>query len=123
MSIARFKRLIKKRWFRQRLIKLSFGWAVFILAASMLSAILFGGRAVAHDPEDTVYYKYYKNVRVECGDTLWKYAGEYKNPAGESRRDYIEEVKSINHIEGDSIKAGSSIVLPYYSAEYVCSLD
>ena len=37
---------------------------------------------------------------------------EYANP-----NDYIREVRQLNHLDGDSITAGSFLVLPYFSAE------
>lgn len=123
MSIVRFKRLIKKKWFRLRLAQLAFGWAAFVLAVSVAAAALFAGKADAHDPDEAVYYKYYKNVRVERGDSLWKYAEEYRKTDEQSCREYIDEVRSINHLEGDNIVAGENIVLPYYSTVYVCSVD
>lgn len=40
---------------------------------------------------------------------------EYKN-----KKEYIAEVQSINHlVEEDSIRAGQTLIVPYYSYDFV----
>ena len=64
-------------------------------------------------------YKYYKNIEVKYGDSLWSIAEDYADDHYDSVHDYINEVKSINHMKGDMIREGEMILIPYYSAEYV----
>lgn len=66
-------------------------------------------------------YKYYTDIVVETGDTLWTLAEKYADC--EHYRDinrYINEVRSINHLEEEAgLTAGRVLIVPYYSAEYV----
>lgn len=64
-------------------------------------------------------YKYYTRIRIEQGDTLWQIAGEYMNDNYRSRKDYIREVQTINHLLGEDIRSGQYITVPYYSSEYL----
>ena len=65
-------------------------------------------------------YKYYKQITVHSGDTLWNIAsanmseGHYRNLDA-----YIAEVSSINHLPEDgTINAGENLIIPYFSSEY-----
>jgi cell division protein YceG involved in septum cleavage len=58
--------------------------------------------------------KYYKSVTIESGDTLWSIAEQDMTPGWDDIRDYIAEVEQINSLDGDSIHAGNSIIVPYY---------
>lgn len=63
-------------------------------------------------------YKYYTSVEVQAGDSLWSIAQEYADiDAYHSYRDYISEVKQINHLTGEDIHAGQYLTVPYYSEE------
>lgn len=66
-------------------------------------------------------FKYYKQVTVEAGDSLWDIAEEYIDyDYYKDKNSYIAEVRNINHLDADgSIMAGQSLILPYYSAEFV----
>lgn len=64
-------------------------------------------------------YKYYTNIRVQKGDTLWDIAQLYITDDYRDVHDYIEEVCSINHITGDEIRDGQYITVPYYSNVYL----
>ena len=121
MNIKRFRRLMKRSWFRKRIVKLSLIWAILTVAVSFTLAILPGGKADAQAENEVIYYKYYDNVTIKEGDTLWAYALEFKSPDGMSCDEYIKDVKRINHLDGDKLIADQTIVLPYYSTEYICS--
>ncbi len=69
--------------------------------------------------EDVFYYKYYTNIEIQPGDTLWELAESYMGDQYESRADYITEVLNINGIRnGDNIVSGQHLLMPYYSVEY-----
>ena len=64
-------------------------------------------------------YKYYKSIVVSNNDTLWSIAEEYMD--GEhytSINDYINEVKTMNSLSGDSIQYGRHLVVPYYDTAF-----
>ena len=65
-------------------------------------------------------FKYYTSITVETGESLWEIAGEYMDSHYDSRESYIAEVCNINHLsDKDAICAGQTLIVPYFSAEYV----
>ena len=90
------------------------------LAIISLSILLISFSAEANDMEHQPSYKYFKSVEVAKGDTLWSIAKDnidyeyYKNTY-----DYVNEVKRMNSLTSDRIVAGSYIIVPYYSSEFV----
>ena len=62
--------------------------------------------------------------RDSSGDTLWSIAEDnmdaryYRHTA-----DYVAEVKRMNSLDTDQIIAGSYLIIPYYSTEFVGSTD
>lgn len=91
------------------------------LCLALATAIFFGSflsEAEAKEPEVT-YYKYYTNVEIQPGDTIWDLAAGYMDTNYKSREDYIREVKELNSLsDTDSIVSGQYLILPYYSTEY-----
>ena len=62
-------------------------------------------------------YLYYTSVTVRSGDTLWSIADEYHTVECGDMQTYIMEIQRLNHLGTDEIHAGSSLVIPYYTAE------
>ena len=91
------------------------------LCIAVTLAILFGSFLSKAETKasEVTYYKYYTNVEVQPGDTLWSLAEAYMDENYASRDQYIQEVKQINHLsKGDTIVSGEYLILPYYSTEY-----
>lgn len=64
---------------------------------------------------DDINYKYYTNIEIQPGDTLWQLADEYIDDHYESKSAYIDEVLAINSLASENhIVAGQYIILPYY---------
>ena len=93
---------------------------VFTVCLAVTLAVVFGSflsRAKARGPE-TAYYKYYTNVEIQPGDTLWTLADGYLENY-ESKELYIDEVIELNSLSDNGrIISGQSLILPYYSQEY-----
>lgn len=110
------RRSLRHRRERRRRMK---NMAVLLLAAICL-AVLFAASCSAISTKAGSGFKYYTQITVEPGDTLWDIAGVYMD--GNVYRDknsYIAEVRSINHLdEEETIQAGRRLIVPYYSAEY-----
>ena len=61
-------------------------------------------------------YKYYTEVRVQRGDTLWGLANEYMDDRVYGSLDaYINEIREINSISYNRIYNGQQLIVPYYS--------
>lgn len=106
---------------RQREIRRMFiltGIAVVLVLGFALSyhAILSHANTEIED----VSYKYYTSIQIEPGDTLWSLADKYADQEHYASRDqYITEVMSMNHMSSEDISAGSYLILPYYSPEFI----
>lgn len=59
--------------------------------------------------------KYYTAVTVQCNDTLWSIAHEYRGEEYSSDQEYMREIKEINGMKSDAVYYGQKLVLPYYS--------
>lgn len=88
-----------------------FVMAVVLIGGSMSSSAKGRG-------ERGESYKYYTSVVIEQGDTLWGIASEYVTPEYSGVEEYIREVRALNHMEGDCIRAGQYLLVPYYSDEF-----
>ncbi len=66
-------------------------------------------------------FKYYTQVTVESGESLWELADTYINYDYYKDKDsYIAEVRRINHLDADgSVAAGQRLILPYYSGDFI----
>ena len=59
--------------------------------------------------------KYYTSVQIQEGDSLWSIADTYISSEYEDIQNYIDEVKSINHLTDERINEGLFLTVPYYS--------
>lgn len=119
--VRRFLVLLSKRYYRTIFIRYALGVTFSIILCAIVIALMIPSDASAQDDNEDVFYKYYSVIEVEEGDTLWNYAAQYRLESQESHEEYIDEVKSINHLTDNQIVEGTKIVIPYYSTEYICS--
>lgn len=101
---------------RQRKLSLAVLLCVAVAAAAAISFSM-ANTAEAGTPESS-RYKYYTSIQVEPGSSLWDIAEKYASSEYESLEAYIQEVRQINHLDEDTIYAGSYLCIPYYSSEY-----
>lgn len=74
----------------------------------------------AKDHSSPVSYKYYTSITVSKEDTLWSIAEKYMDREHySSANDYIQEVKSMNHLQNDMITYGEHLIIPYYENMYM----
>lgn len=88
-----------------------------VLCFSSLIAVLSSKLFVnAGSVDDEHLYKYYTSIDISYGDTLCSIADEYAY-GFDSSKEFIDEVMFTNHMLDDSIVAGQSLIIPYYSTE------
>lgn len=93
-----------------------------IMCAVVLVTFLFGGfYTSAHNNriEDPVEFKYYKSITIEAGDSLWSIAETYITDDYSSIAEYIEFLKEVNHIHGDRIQEGQSLIIAYNDTDFI----
>lgn len=100
---------------RERSVRLIFGGAMVLLAVTFLLSLSI--HAKASSKADAPRIKYYTSVEIEKGDNLWSIAGDYISPEYKNMTEYIDEVRRMNHISGDTIHAGCYLIVPYYATE------
>ncbi len=106
---------------RQREIRRIFilaGIAVVLVLGFALSYRAFLSHA--NTEIDSISYKYFTSIQIEPGDTLWNLADRYADQEHyDSREVYITEVMAMNHMTDEDLSAGSYLILPYYSSEFI----
>lgn len=108
--MSRQKKLRRKQIRRNRRISL----CISILSVSFLLIIFFCNFKVIAEKPAT--YKYYTEVRVDRGDTLWSIADRFMTEEYTSRRTYVREIQQINNL-GCELQYGERILVPYYSED------
>lgn len=105
---------------RQRQLRKNMLLGTLTICIVCILAITVGGfLSKAKADNEEVYYKYYKSIQIEEGDTLWSLAEENMNGQYKNSNVYIKEVMDMNAMSDDTIVAGEYIVIPYYSVEFV----
>lgn len=84
-----------------------------------LSITISGFFSKAKSKTEDTEYKYYKSVMVNTGDTLWSIANEHINENYKNMEEYVIEVKQMNNLRDDHITAGSYLIIPYFSNEFI----
>ena len=116
-ELRSFQRALRLRRERRRRIFFS---ALAVLAATCLTLVgcVFYSSIRTNAGSG---FKYYTNIVIEPGETLWSLADDYMDQDHyRDRGQYIAEVQSINHLdEKGTVFAGQMLVVPYYSDVYV----
>lgn len=109
-AIARRRKVVRRQ---KRLLLLAFMCLLIVIVSLCCSFIV---NADFSDKEQR--YKYYTDITVERGDTLWDIAQEYITDDYASVKEYIKEVRDINTLlDADQIYEGQSLLVPYYDTE------
>lgn len=85
-----------------------------IMVLAFLTAVFFCNYEVT--AEKASVYKYYTEVTVGRGDTLWSIAERYRTEEYASMKSYIREIQELNQL-GIEVQYGQRIMVPYYSEE------
>lgn len=113
---ALIKRQSRRKQVRRNIIIL----ILSVLLAVALSILFISFSTQANDTKHQPSYKYYKSIEVSKGDTLWSIAkNNIDSRHYKSTREYVAEVKKLNSLPTDNIIAGSYIIIPYYSEEFI----
>lgn len=120
----RSERAQKRKYQRERIRRTKQIFERTLLTLCIIALLAIGGSAIltkATTPENAekVYYKYYTQIEIQDGDSLWTIAGKYMaNGPYESRKDYMNEVVELNQLSTVTIIKGQHLVVPYYDDTY-----
>lgn len=118
-------RVYRRNLSRQREIRRKFITVIMTVCLVLVCAVSYHSISTsAHgskDGEQKINFKYYTSITVAYGETLWDIADSYIDYGEyESKQDYLAEVQSINHLDEEySIRAGQTLIVPYFSTEFV----
>lgn len=115
-------RLYKRQLRRKQQIRRRVFTMITTICVIVFCAVSYQGiRSLASSGEDQLKFKYYTQVTVAYGETLWDLSDDYIDyDEYKNKKEYIAEVQSINHLtEEDSIRAGQTLIVPYYSYDFV----
>lgn len=91
---------------------------IFIISIILFFTILFilgNTKSIASDGAEEVLYKYYTNIKVNPGETLYDIADNYTMEGKLTSKQFIQEVVYINSLESpDKIVSGTYLIVPYY---------
>lgn len=115
-ELRMYKRKLRRRREQRRRLAIALS-ALFLACVGVFSYCSM--KSDAQSSSD-IKFKYYTNVTLQYGDTVWELADQYIDyDRYEDKDDYIDEVCSINRLSScDGLDAGETIVFPYYSEEY-----
>ena len=117
-ELRAYKRQQKRRKQLQRRICIMIATVCMV----MFCAVSFHGiRSAASNGENQLKFKYYTQVTVAYGETLWDLSDSYIDyEEYKDKNEYIAEVQSINHLtEEGGVRAGQTLIVPYYSYDFV----
>lgn len=117
-ELRSYKRMLRRqREFRRKCLTAIMTLCLIVICAVSYHAI----QTNASTGEGELNFKYYTNITVSQGETLWDIAEEYIDyEMYDNKNEYIAEVQSINHLKNkDAIRAGQHLIVPYYSKEFV----
>ena len=115
-------RAYKRQQKRRKQIQRRICTMIATICMIVICAVSFHGiRSVASNGEDQLKFKYYTQVTVAYGETLWDLSDGYIDyEEYKDKNEYIAEVRSINHLsEENGVRAGQTLIVPYYSYDFV----
>ena len=115
-ELRRYARVLRLRRERRRKC---LTWAIAAFAAfCMILVCTISYNSISCNANDG--FKYYTSIIVEAGESLWNIADDYMDEHYDNRGSYIAEICHINHLdENGTVTAGQTLIVPYYSSEYV----
>lgn len=114
-------RYYKRKLRRQREIRRKLMTAIVSVCLIIVCTVSYHSIKTSANSGEDMIFKYYTNIAVQSGDTLWDIADEYIDYSQyKDKNAYISEVCSINHLKEDaSLYSGQHITVPYYSHEFI----
>ena len=97
---------------------------VLVLSCCFTALFATAKPAIAEKKQQDELYKYYTNITVRQGDTLWEIAEERlkdeQTASGyKTVHSFVKEIIALNHLKDRNyLMAGQKLIVPYYSSDY-----
>lgn len=95
---------------------------IFLVVTFLIFFIIFLSDSIfsraSNMEEHQIYYKYFKSIEVQQGDTLWDIAKDCKGESQLEIKRLVTEIKQMNQLSGNQIVAGQHLMVPYYSTDF-----
>lgn len=82
-----------------------------LLAGGFGRSILNAKAAEPKRPEAT---RYYTSIYIQEGDSLWSIASRFRENSQMTIREYIDELKSMNGLQQETIYKGQYLTVVYF---------
>ena len=94
---------------------------VSICLIAFFAVCYFSIKSSANTGNDDMSFKYYTQITIANGDTLWTIADDYIDYSKyRDKAEYVAEVQSINNLNDTcDIRSGQTLIMPYYSSEFI----
>lgn len=107
-------RSIARRKQRNRILLQRLALVAFLVSAAILGICLLAPSSNAKAESNVSYEERIVSVRVAKNDSLWKIAERFYCSEKESIRQFVNDIKEMNHLEGDTIYPDTYLVVRYY---------
>ena len=99
----------------KRSIHFAFAVMVFLIIFFCTTLSVYAACSRHEATKVTTQHKYVKSILIESGDTLWSIAERFADREHYSNYfEYMNEVKRLNNLRTDRIKAGNHLMVVYY---------
>lgn len=86
-------------------------FAVLLFVSVIMGCMMFTSMAKDEGIHGTPYYK---SVRIQEGDSLWKIASQYRAGSDMSVDEYVDHLKQMNGLKKDTIHSGQYLTVVYF---------
>ncbi|MBR5508665.1 MAG: LysM peptidoglycan-binding domain-containing protein [Lachnospiraceae bacterium] len=102
----------KQQKIRQRMFLIF--WLTLLIMFGV--GVGFGTLLTRAESPTEAYHKYYANIEIQRGDTLWGIADDYMDTVHYTNRtEYLNEIMKINDMVDSKLITGQKIIVPYFS--------
>lgn len=85
-----------------------------VIAFAFLAGFIFFS-SLSKAESSRPIYTYYTSYQIQDDDTLWSIADKYMTVENSDKSAFIKNIKSMNHMLDDNIKAGDYLIIEYQS--------
>lgn len=86
-------------------------FTVLLFVSIIMGRTMFTSMAKEEGSRNTPYYK---SVRIQEGDSLWRIARQYREGSSMSMEEYVNQLRQMNGLKKDTIHTGQYLTVVYF---------